>query len=410
MKVIKNMKLFSSIIFILAIVGTQAKFNLRTYAQYKLNNKPVLQGAVNSSTHVVHEDVTTRVTELVDLCFEKVLGFDNSALQTTKQVEDFQQGTAMDALNMCLQSQNLRLGHSQEASFGTKINAAKAAADTLIAAENAFKADRDAIATNITNELSDLETDASQAKNSLVSSVQVSGTENAVDAGKSIQNAADSKEKSLNNTKAEIVKMFSDFQSNTLEEKTLTENHVSAIASARTAFKASLADLSVEKGLLITSIVGHYNDALDTDCSGETEEKKFSGSVSTAGCEYFPHPVSGHPGQSCGMIRNADKVKEDDNGDVGMPSAGNETALPRMCGSGLACLARTDQNAVIASKYQGNLEHSGFYVCVSDPDPNNPLAGVSRGLKNDNVDCSGVTSAQSGTASTCNLYLLMKSD
>lgn len=406
------MKLFSSIIFILAIVGTQGKFNLRTYAQQKLNNKQVLQGAVDSSSHVVHEDVTSRVTELVDLCFEKVLGFDNSALQTTKQVEDFQQGTAMDALNMCLQSQNLRLGHSQETSFGSKINAAKAAADTLIAAENAFKADRDAIATNITNELSDLETDASQAKNSLVSSVQVSGTENAVDAGKSIENAADSKEKSLNNTKAEIVKMFSDFQTNTLEEKTLTESHVSAIATARTAFEESLQNLTTEKGTLITSIVGHYNDALDTDCSGESEQAKFEGedSVATAGCEYFPHPVSGHPGQSCGMIRDADKVAEDANGDVGMPSAGKESAVPRMCGSGLACLVRDDGNAIIATKYQGNLEHSGYFVCVSDDDPNNPLSEVSNGLENGGIDCSGVTSAQSGTASTCNLYLLMKSN
>ena len=407
------MKLISSIIFILAIVGTQDKFNLRTYAQHKLNNKQVLQGAVNSSSHIVHEDVTTRVTELVDLCFEKVLGFDNSALQTTKQVEEFQQGTAMDALNMCLQSQNLRIGHQQETSFGTKINAAKAAADTLIAAENAFRADRDAIATSITNELSDLETDAAQAKNQLVSSVQVSGTENAVDAGKSIENAADSKEKSLNNTKAEIVKMFSDFQTNTLEEKTLTENHVTAIETARTAFKASLTALTTEKGSLITSIVGHYNDALDTDCSGETEQTKFKGNVTTPGCEYFPHPVSGHPGQSCGMIRDTDKVAEDVNGDVGMPDStntGTESAVKRMCGTGLTCLARDDSNAIIAEKYQGNLEHSGFFVCVSDP--NRDFTGSEKDVDdvNSGVDCSGVTSAQTGTASTCNLYLLMKSN
>ena len=404
------MKLFSSIIFILAIVGTQAKFNLRTYAQHKLNNKQVLQGAVNSGTHVVHDDVTTRVTELVDLCFKKVLGFENSALQTTKQVEDFQEQSAMDALNMCLQSQNLRLGHSQETSFGSKIGVAKAAADVLIAAENAFKADRDAIATNITNELQTLQDEAETTKNGIVDKIKVSGTETAVDAGKSIEKAAEAKESGLNEIKKEIVAMFSKFRDNTLEEKDLTETHVSAIASARAAFEQTLVNMTNEKQSLITSIVGHYNDALDTDCSDETEENKFSGSVETAGCEYFPHPVSGYPGQSCGMIRDADKVAEDANGDVGMPSAGKESAVPRMCGSGLACLVRDDGNAIIATKYQGNLEHSGYFVCVSDDDPNNPLSEVSNGLENGGIDCSGVTSAQSGTASTCNLYLLMKSD
>ena len=302
------MKLFTVLILILAVIGTQAKFNLRTYAQQKL------RADADANTHVIAADIAKTVRGIVDQCFEAQLGKDNAELANTVAVNEFQTDEAIQGINLCLLSNNLRLGHDVYANITSSIEALKTASEAVVEAQNLFSSAVKEAGSQLDVDVQKLESEIQSARAEFQSVFEQSESASPQENVDALVKYLEDNEGAFKSTHEDLKDTFEDFQTTKNDVKTQLKEKAKAVYTAIGTFITKKTQLGSNKDQIVGQIIKHYNEIDD-------------GTNTTA----YPHSVSGKKGQGCGTLaynETSDNV---------------ETAVKGMCGQGLKCVARGSQ-------------------------------------------------------------------
>lgn len=367
------MKIFTSLIFALAIIGTQGKFNLRNYAQQKL--KAVVAGA-GVADHVVRDNIDSVIKSIVDRCFEAELGVDNGIITNSMSASKFDTPAAIDSINLCLQSSNLRLGHGVDAGLQTSMSAVQTAAEALVSSQKKYNTMIEEKTPGLESAMGDIQGAVQSAIKKLNKGYEKQPAEDPQQSAQSLKTFLASKEASLEDVRGELDTDFSTFNTKTSTDITELEAQIGHVAANETEFATKRSQLSSNQDTIITAIVAHYKEVVD-------------GSFSR-------HPVSGNQGEGCGELDSYDNPEK-------------EVAVLDMCGSGLACAKRDGAKVVndMSSSEVANLEFSGYFVCSARTDQN-ATASEEKALSNDCKDGSGnlVAADLTSSGTGCNLVRL----
>ena len=358
------MKLLTIVLFTLALCSTQAKFNLRTYAQQKL------KADGTAGNHVIHSntDIDDIVEEAVNQCFDGQLGKNNAVISNTRSVSGFDTAAAIDGINLCLQNKNLRLGHKIDANLTSSMDDVKTAAVKLNRANDEYNLLIEKVAPGLSKSMGTIESAVESAENELKTAYKESD-------GESLEDFLSNKQAEYDHVLTTLKAKFKEFNNATTVDIVALAEKIGFVKTNETAFSDSKDDLSSNVGSVVSLIKAHYKEVVDGD----------SGTV---------NPVSGTAGDGCGKLTSTTSLVD-------------EESVSSMCGNSLSCVQRTAANVNALSKsQQRNLVYSGRFICVS------ALAGSTAIPANapvtTQVECSGATEAKTdeSASSTCNLYLL----
>lgn len=352
---IKTMKLITSLIFALAIVGTQARFNLRNYAQQKLKAST---DDNETESHIIRDDVQNVIKKIVDRCFEAELGVDNGIITNTVSVAKFDTSSAIDSINLCLQSSNLRLGHNVDSGLTDSMDLVKQAAKDLVTSQQTFNTLIEEETPVLESAMGDIQGAVQSAVKSLNNGYEKQSAEDPQQSAESLETFLASKEEALKNARENLDAEFDSFNDKTSATIDRLTDQIKYVAANETEFKNKRNDLQNNQNGIVTSIVNHYKEVVDGDFQG--------------------HAVSGNQGEGCGQL-------VDGNGTVVFDGATHERAVTSMCKTGMTCQSRSSDGviAIMTSNEEKNLVFSGNFICsnksetdVSDgdevalPDPN----------------------------------------
>ena len=368
------MKLITSLIFALAIVGTQARFNLRNYAQQKLK-------AQVSGDHIVQTNINTVIRNIVDRCFEAELGVNNGIITNTVSASKFDTPAAIDSINLCLQSSNLRLGHKVDAGLQDSMDEVKKAAESLVLSQKEFNTMIEEKTPGLESAMGDIQGAVQSAVKKLNTGYEKQPAEDPQQSAESLETFLASKESSLEDVRQELDSEFDDFDSKTSDDIADLTKQIEHVARNESNFAVKRGDLSSKQGEIVTAIVAHYKEVDDGS--------------------FTRHPVSGNQGEGCGVLDSYDNPTK-------------ETPVLDMCGNGLTCAKRNGNNVVndMSTSEVANLEYSGFFVCSTRTDANATTTDESILTKNANdqvcKDENGHSLPADGTSSGtgCNLVRL----
>lgn len=366
------MKLLTIVLFTLALCSTQAKFNLRTYAQQKL------KADGTAGNHIIHSntDIDDIVEEAVNQCFDGQLGKNNAVISNTRSVSGFDTAAAIDGINLCLQNKNLRLGHKIDANLTSSMDDVKTAAVKLNRANDEYNLLIEKVAPGLSKSMGTIESAVESAENELKTAYKESDGESSQQAAQSLEDFLSNKQAEYDHVLTALKAKFKEFNTATTDDIAALAEKIGFVKTNETAFSDSKDDLSSNVGKVVELIKAHYKEVVDGD----------SGTV---------NPVSGTAGDGCGKLTSTTDT------DV------VEESVIGMCGEGLVCVQRSEANVKALSKsQQRNLVYSGKFICAGSGTEVNDETALQ------GVDCSGATEAETGTSndsltkSTCNLYLL----
>ena len=366
------MKIFAIALLALTLSATQAKFNLRSYAQHKL------QKEADSEYHTHDSAVLSdNIANIVNSCFDAQLGKNNGAFVNTVAVAEFDTKGAVDGINLCLQSSNLRLSHAVDANITENINTLKGKATVLVDAQQAFATKVKEEASGLKSSMSTLESSVANAREQFQGVFESSDTDTPQEKVEALVDYLDNKDSSYGATHDSLKSAFEAFNQLQSDAKNNLSSLLEAIKNATDEFDAARDDVSGNQAKIAEDIEAHYKEVPNDDDTTE-----------------FPHPVSGTAGEGCGKLVAS----------VADGALDKEQADSNMCSSGLKCLPRTGIVALHGGLVndRGNLEYSGFYICVSDTAAGDEVNGVQVDLV---TSCSAPT-RDDGEDASCNLYLL----
>ena len=366
------MKLFTVLLLILAVIGTQAKFNLRTYAQQKL------RADAAANTHVIAADIATTVQGIVDRCFEAQLGKDNAELANTVAVNEFQTAEAIKGINLCLLSSNLRLGHDVDANITSSIDALKAASEDLVEAQNAYSKEVKNTGATLKTDVDTLESQIQSAREEFQSVFEQSESASPQENVDALVKYLEDHEGAFGNVHGDLKTAFDAFATAKGLAETALSQKATAVYTKKGIFDTKKDQLGNNKDQIVSQIINHYNEVDD----GSTDA--------------YPHRVSGKKGQGCGTLAY---VEDGDN---------VESSNDKMCDGGLICVDRGSQRISalkLNTDEMANLDYSGAYVCVSKADTGlDAVSGATVTVKSDD-DCQDSSRDKRGREkASCNLY------
>ena len=312
---IKTMKLITSLIFALAIVGTQARFNLRNYAQQKLKASTDQN---ETESHVIRDDVQN-VIKIVDRCFEAELGVDNGIITNTVSVAKFDTSSAIDSINLCLQSSNLRLGHNVDSGLTTSMDLVKQAAKDLVTSQQSFNTLIEEETPGLESAMGDIQGAVQSAVKSLNNGYEKQSAEDPQQSAESLETFLASKEEALKNARESLDDEFDSFNTKTSATIDRLTEQIKYVAANETEFKNKRNDLQNNQDTIVTSIVNHYKEVVDGTFQG--------------------HAVSGNQGEGCGQLVDGD-------GNVVFEGATHERAVTEMCKTGMTCQSRSSEGVI----------------------------------------------------------------
>ena len=334
------MKLITSLIFALAIMGTQARFNLRNYAQQKLKASTDDQ---NTESHVVRGDLESVIKKIVDRCFEAELGVDNGIITNTVSVAKFDTSSAVDSINLCLQSSNLRLGHNVDSGLTSSMDLVKVAAKDLVASQQSFNTLIEEETPTLESAMGDIQGAVQSAVKSLNNGYEKQSAEDPQQSAESLETFLASKEEALKNARESLDTEFDRFNDKTSATIDRLSEQIKYVAANETEFKKQRNDLQNNQDGIVSSIVNHYKEVVDGTFEG--------------------HAVSGNQGEGCGQL-------VDENGTVVFDGATHEKAVFEMCKTGMTCQSRSSTGVItiMTSNEEKNLVFSGNFVCSDKPE------------------------------------------
>lgn len=366
------MKIFTVLLFILAVLGAQAKFNLRTYAQHKL------RGDGTAGNHIIHTetDIDVIVDKVVNECFDGQLGKNNAVISNTRSATGFDIPAAIDGINLCLQSKNLRLGHKVDANLTSTIDAVKVAAVDLNRANDEYNTLIEQVAPGLTAEMSTIESAVTNAETSLKTAYKESSGESNQQAAQSLEDFLSNKEAEYKHVLSELKKDFQAFSTATTDDIASLSEKIKYVKTNETEFSNKKSELSANVEKVVKLIKAHYKTV--EEGTGER------------------NAVSGTPGEGCGKLTST------------TPTGVVEQSDSTMCDDGLKCVERSGNNIKAMSNNQkDNLVYSGKFICVAQlVSGDTAITDTQQTLQA--LDCSHATEAKldATAASTCNLYLL----
>ena len=376
------MKIFAIALLALTLSATQAKFNLRSYAQHKL------QKEADSEYHTHDSAVLSgNIATIVNSCFDAQLGKNNGALVNTVAVAEFDTQGAVNGINLCLQASNLRLSHAVDANITGNINVLKNKAKDLVDAQQKFATKVKEEASGLKSSMSSLESSVANAREQFQGVFESSDTDTPQEKVAALIEYLDNKDSSYGATHDSLKTAFAAFNELQTAAKGNLSSLLKAIKNATDNFDAARNDVSGNQAKIAEDIEAHYKEVPNDD---ETSD--------------FPHPVSGSSGEGCGVL---DASVTD--GDLD-----EEKANEKMCADGLTCVSRKSQKLVdsVLNDDKGNLEYSGYFVCIDSTQLSYLTVGTdydeattSSDPINLDTSCSAPTTGP-GEVASCNLYLL----
>lgn len=369
------MKIFTVLLFILAVLGAQAKFNLRTYAHQKL------QAVASESTndHVIHTDadIADMVDSAVNECFDAQLGKDNAVISNTRSATEFDVAAAIDGINLCLQNQNLRLGHSVDAGLKSSMDDVVKAAIVLNQANEAYNTLIEDVTPGLKDEMGKIGKAVVSAETELKTAYKASSSESSQQSAKSLEDFLRNKKGEYDHVLTSLSKKFTSFSSETEADITALGEKIAAVKIAEGFFDGNKTSLSSNKGNIITAIKGHYKEVIN-------------------GTDTATHAVSGRSGEGCGKLTDLTE------------SATVEEKVVTMCNSGLKCVLRNQAVVDAMTKSERkNLKYSGSFVCSSYANADATESSVAPNCEGYGSELkAGIDASSTDEGNACNLRIL----